>query len=119
MFFVSFHLKAVAGDDGLAVLGLVVKVFVAADAQETAGNVIYILKTAALQRHHSIVAALADLAVDVHRAVFGDLLQTAPQLGQGDIQRCFDVALGVGGRRADIDNAGPDSTRPRTWSTCT
>ena len=91
--------EAVAGHDGLAVLGLVVEVFVVADAQKAAGHVVHVAETVALQGHDGVIAALADLAVDIHRAVFGDLVQAAAQLGQRDVHRRCDVALGIGGPR--------------------
>ena len=89
----------------VAFLGDIVEIFIEADAQETSGNIVNMIKAVALQCQASIIASLRAAAVQINRAVCRNFIHAAAQLAQGDIHSSFNMAGSVLVHLAHDDNA--------------
>lgn len=81
-------------------------VFVEAESQIGAGDVVYVPEAAGGEDAAGVVAALAGAAVEINRTVLRDFVQAVTDLREGDIDCIFDMPRCVFAGLADVDDGG-------------
>ena len=67
--------------------GHIIEIFVQTNAQEGTGHIVNIVIAELLQGDNDIVASLSGAAVDVHRPIFRNFIQTLPEFAERNIFR--------------------------------